>query len=68
MKADMVANNGEADNGLKILKKGYISSASKPMNIKIAILNPTEKRMFSIELISSNLRVLRTRNPGRNER
>jgi hypothetical protein len=60
--------NGIVDKGCEMPIMGYNTLVSKPINIKNAILKPTENKIVTATLISLSLRSLSKTNPGINER
>jgi len=64
----IVKSRGGNESGCTMPKIGYNSFTKRPVNVKKAILSPTEKRMFSSALsllIFSNLMIMI---PGNNEK
>ena len=63
-----VIANGIADKGCKMPNIGYKVLIKSPINIKKAILKPTENRIVSTTFVSFNLRSLRKTKPGTNDK
>ena len=64
----IVIINDKVEIGFEIPISGYSVFMIAPVNIKKAILNPTENNIVSIIVILSNLRTLNIMNPGINVR
>jgi hypothetical protein len=58
----------KVDSGFGKPKIGYKVLNNRPRNIKNARLTPTEKRIVSVRPTLFNLKILRIKNPGINER
>ena len=60
----IVIIKGKVEIGFEIPRGGYNIFIKKPVNIKKAMLNPTEYRIISIVLSLFDLSIWRINNPG----
>ena len=64
----IVTTNEISEIGFEIPTKGYKKFINTPVNIRNDRLSPTEYKIASIVFILYNLRILRTRIPGMNDK
>ena len=64
----IVMVNGISEIGFEMPIRGYKEFISAPVNIKSERLNPTEYKIVSIGFNLCNLRILRIRIPGMNDK
>jgi hypothetical protein len=63
-----VISVGRVDKGAEMPRRGYSSFINNPINIKNAMLNPTENKIVSVIFNPRNLSILSIIAPGTNTR